>query len=151
MANPVDEYLGMKNGMSKTAAQPPIGEMLGRSAVSGAAMAAGFGLVSAAAKAYTAMTKKRDYERMMEANPDLETARRSDIKTFIRHYNALRTMNPQFAAEPVVAGSYMRQMSAYPESAGKVVVEALQARRGIAPQLQVGVQRGEPQAQYRTG
>jgi hypothetical protein len=157
MPNPVDEYLNMKRKTAAAApvrelpkAMAPFSEVIGRSAASGAAMAAGFGLAMAAGKAYQAMTKKRDFEQMMSANPDLKDAMRSDPKGFSRHYTALRTMNPQFAAEPVVAGAYMRQMSAYPESAGKVVVEALQARKGITPSVSVGVSRGEPAVSYKT-
>lgn len=151
MSNPVDEYFELKAGIQKTSADVlPMARVLGRSVASGAAMAGGFGLATAAVKAYQAMTKKRDFDEMIATNPDLAAAQQADPVKFNQHYNALRRMNPQFAAEPIVAGSYMRQMAAYPESAGKVVVEALQAGRQGGPQTSVGVSRGEPSVTYRT-
>jgi hypothetical protein len=86
----------------------------------------------AAEKAYRAATKSRDYEKMMAHNPDLKEYRRENPNLFNQHYTSLRGMAPEFASDPIVGGTYMRQMSTDPQSAGKVVVEALGARKGFA-------------------
>lgn len=136
MSNPVDEYLE-KYGQGR----PPttIQEGLMSSAVRAGALAGAVGLYEAAKKTYRAITKQRDFDAMMQANPDLKAEQRRDPTTFNRFYNSLRTMNPQFAAEPVVAGTYMRKMMTSPEGAGGILVESLQAgqKGGKGPGFQV--------------
>lgn len=53
------------------------------------------------------LTKGRHYKKMLEANPDL----RGKAKTpFVRrHFNTLHRFNPEYAGDPNVAGSYVRQ------------------------------------------
>lgn len=98
---------------------------LGGGLAGGAIFAGGMGIAAAVGKTVRAITKKRDFEGMLEANPDLQDYRKSNPMQFNRHYSSFRSLNPRFAADPVVAGSYMRQMSEYPATAGKTIVESL--------------------------
>lgn len=125
--NPVDEYLASKE---KTALKMPNVNLqeAGRLATVGAAFAGGLGVQKGVAKVYRAITKKRDFDHMMQSNPDLEEYRAQNPSQFNQHYTSLRRMNPEFASEPTVAGTYMRQMSMNPGSAGKVIVESLRGR-----------------------
>jgi len=134
--NPVEEFLTIqKQGMD-----PSFAVGLGKdvSTVGHAArLGLGFGVASAtvaglglaAAKLYEAATKGRDFRQMLEANPDLYAHQQKDPAEFNLMYSALRTMNPEFAAEPLVAGTYMMKMIESPrETRGMVAVEALSER-----------------------
>ena len=141
MLNPLEDYL-----QTKTASQMSFGGMGGigeglvrgakaafkpevvGGAVAGAAVAgAGAGLVAAASKVMSAITKKKDFEAMLESAPDLRDFHTENPEQFNRHYSSFRSMNPTFAKDPVVSASYMRQMSEYPATAGSVIVQSLQA------------------------
>lgn len=143
MTNPLDEYLELRQ--EKTAgpggtflremaqgANPAsafggaeVGKLLTQTAVVGGVGA----LIGAARKAYSAATKTRDYKMMLEVNPDLSEAQAGDPKMFNQLYSSLRSLNPTFASDPVVAGSYMRKMTEFPHNAGPILVETL----GYAP------------------
>lgn len=153
MSNPLDEYLAVREeGIEKTAFFRGLGagamgamrglgrgitgatrsEVLGgelaRIGIHAGILAAG----TAAAKAYSAITKGRDFKRMLDANPDLQDAHADSTDgSFSQQYSSFRSMNPEFAADPVVAGTYMRQMNMNPMGAGKTIVEAMGARRGL--------------------
>jgi hypothetical protein len=71
-----------------------------------------------------AITKKRDFDAMIHHNPDLAEARGRNPELFAQQYTSLRNVNPQFAQDPLIAGTYMRQMSTYPEAAGSTLVSA---------------------------
>lgn len=109
-----------------------MGEAAGTAAMTGAGAAAFAGLVGAAGKLYSAATKTRDFNRMLEANPDLHEHHQSDPAGFNRLYSALRTMAPEFAAEPLVAGAYIRRgMVNGPADYGGTIVKAREdASRG---------------------
>ncbi len=99
-------------------------------AAAGAASSAAVGLGMAAggiaaAKIYDAITKRRDFRAMMEANGDLDEEYRKDPKLFNQMFSTLRTFQPAFSKDPLVAGSYMRQMTGSPMTAGGVAVQAL--------------------------
>lgn len=53
------------------------------------------------------LTKGRDYKNMLEANPDLRGNSKSPFVK--RHFNTLHRFNPEYAGDPYVAGSYVRQ------------------------------------------
>jgi len=138
MSNPIDEYFtakkeaGWLSGVGKGMKDVGKGfsEMLSPKNIgitAGATMlATGLDLPGRIAeKAYYAVTKNRDFNAMMDTNPDLKQLQRDNVKQFNSHYSSLRAINPQFASDPVVAGTYMRQMSLQPEVAGKVIVESL--------------------------
>lgn len=122
--NPVDEYFEFRSN-TKTAAPQINWQGAQRLGLHGLFFAGGLGAHQAANKVYRAITKKRDFDRMMAFNLDFEERRNADPKSFDQYYNSLRSLNPTFAADPVVAGTYMTQMLESPISAGKVLVESL--------------------------
>lgn len=139
--NPIDEYLesDVHQMMEKKAnlgtAMSFVGKRVGTGALEAAGGAALLTLGGAAIKAYKGISKKRDFRGMMEANPDLQEYQGQNPKQFQVHYNSFRNMNPSFASDPVVAGTYMRQMSMSPETAGKVIVESLGGARALPPSM----------------
>ena len=132
MTNPLDVYLGAKekragwfSGLGAGAKQ-----MLSAQNIGGALAATAFAAATdvpgmIARKAYYAVTKSRDFNQMMETDPTLKQFQRENPTQFNSHYNSLRSLNPEFASDPVVAGTYMRQMSLNPATAGSVIVESL--------------------------
>lgn len=141
MTTPLDEYLETKvaapagdfaRSMGRSMFNP---QALGQAAGAGA-VAAGLGLAGgAASKIIGAITKNRDFKQMMEFAPDLEQNRSNNPNRFNQQYSSLRRFNPAFAGDPVIASSYMRQMSEMPEAAGGVLVNAIGAapREGQTP------------------
>lgn len=143
MATPLDTYLEEKRaafqgtlpGMGRTAgdmgraAMHEFGSKLPGAAAGAASNAAvGIGLAAggvAASKIYDAITKRRDFRAMMEANGDLDEEYRKDPKLFNQMFSTLRTFQPAFTKDPLVAGSYMRQMTGSPMTAGGVAIQAL--------------------------
>jgi hypothetical protein len=95
-----------------------------------AATAAVTGLGFAAQKIYDAMTKRMDFNTMLEHNPDLADHHGQNPKMFNQMFSTLRVMNPTFSKDPVVAGTYMRRMMESPLHAGGIAVEALGHNRG---------------------
>jgi len=149
MSNPVDEYLEKHGQRPLTKAPRQFGEMAVMMGERAALLGGAIGLALAGNKVYRAITKKRDFNAMMEANPDLEEERKRDPKTFNRFYNSLRSMNPQFAAEPVVAGTYMKKMLTSPEQAGGYLVDAMQATKGVGPSVDLKFSE-EPTVGFKT-
>jgi hypothetical protein len=115
------------------------GQQLGRGAAHGAMGAAGAlavgGGVAAAGAIYDAVTKAHDFRSVLEQNPDLAAKHQEDPRLVNRMFSTLRTFNPQFSKDPVVAGSYLRQMVEDPVHAGGKVVETLNFRDKMRPQL----------------
>lgn len=146
-ANPLDEYLmekkaghqgvlpGFKSFMGgmrantlknfRTGAEEAIG--------SGAVGLAATGLGMAALKIYRAVRKREDFRQMMAHNPELKEFHEQDPVKFNQHYNSLRSLVPAYAEDPIIAGSYMRQMSLSPESAGAALREAMESRAKTGP------------------
>lgn len=145
MTNPLDEYLEAYAPQTKTAnwfpgrpALQAVGRNVAEGALQGggALMAGGLaaGLVGAAGATYRAITKKKDFQGMLQANPDLQAHHEEDPAHFNRSYDSLRRMAPQFASDPLIAGHYMRKMTMNTgalSTAGGVAVEAGKDLRGI--------------------
>jgi hypothetical protein len=94
------------------------------------ASAAVTGVAMGAQKAYQALTRERDMRNMLEANAELAEHHQSNPKGFNLAYNSLRAMNPEFAADPVIAGAYMRKAMENPGVAGGIFGElGLQSKR----------------------
>jgi len=133
--NAVEEFLGMK----KTAAGPwsNFGTNLQHAAAGGLATAAvGVGIAgvgAAAGKIFDAATKSHDFKQMLSANPDLQEHHEADPKRFNMMFSTLRTMNPEFSKDPLVAGAFMRQMHESPTGIGGIASEALKHRRDFGP------------------
>jgi len=152
--NPLDEYLekraarqlflpGIISPLSRMASRlGPAAEQAGVQAGVGLGIA---GIGAGAIGIYRAITKRRDFRGMLESNPDLQEFHQADPVTFNRHYDSLRALNPRYSSDPVVAGTYMRQMSLNPQSAGKVIVESLESagKGSLKPSIGVKWQTGE--------
>lgn len=98
------------------------------------ATAAVGGLAVAAGKLYDAATKGRDFRRMLEANPDLAEHHSQNPGGMNQFFSSLRTMNPAFSRDPLVAGHFMRQMAGIDTQgpgavAGGYLMPAIDARR----------------------
>jgi len=107
-----------------------MGEQAGNAAMAGVGAAAFAGLVGAAGKLYDAATKTRDFQSMLEANPDLHEHLQSDPAGFNRMFTSLRRFSPEFTKEPVVAGTLMRQaMNGAIEERGNVSIGAQRNRQ----------------------
>lgn len=135
MANPVEEFLLEKKafnykGMAQ-AAKPygkRVAEGVGMGVMTGVGGAAFAGLAAGAAKLYDAATKTRDFNAMLESNPDLLGHHQQDPVGFNRMFSALRTMAPEMTKEPLVAGSFMRTgLEGSVENRGMVAVDAATA------------------------
>lgn len=59
-----------------------------------------------------AITKKRNFHRMMKENPDLQHL---DDKQVQLAFNTIQRFNPDFAGDPLVAGTWTRQIAGYGE------------------------------------
>ena len=137
MTNPLDEFLEDFGPKEKTAinwagAQDMAVRGLsgvGKGLAQGAGAAAAAGAVGAvglaASKIFGAATKARDFRQMLSYNPDLQEHHDRDPRMFNQMFSTLRTMNPQFSSDPIVAGSYMRRMSENPMTAGGIAVESV--------------------------
>jgi hypothetical protein len=138
MTNPVDEFLFEKRsfglGSITGAARGLAGGRVGNAATAALGMGAGAAAFGALAmgghKAYLAATKTRDFNSMMEANPDLREHNKGDPAGFNRLFTSLRTFAPEFTRDPMVAGAYMRRgMESPVENRGMLGVEAMGAMR----------------------
>lgn len=140
--NPVEEFLIEKRAFGAGAVgklralggkvAPTLGRMgeqAGAAALAGVGAAGFAGLVGAAGKLYDAATKTRDFQNMLEANPDLHEHLQQDPAGFNRMFTSLRRFAPEFTKEPVVAGTLMRRgMVGAIEDRGDVSMGALRAR-----------------------
>lgn len=151
MASPLDQYeearktagIGSFLGrMGQGAASRLKPEALGGALVVGGATVAATGLGAAAQKIIGAITKQRDFKRMLEHSPDLHDAYQQNPDRFNQQYTSLRNLNPTFAADPLIAANYMRQMSMDPERSGGVLVTSLRDlpnRRPQPPWVEAGL------------
>lgn len=130
MGNPLDDALmakeagffdAMKGGLKASLGGDAIGKGIG-TAVIGAGMA---GIGAAAMKIRDSIGKKRDFKEMMSLNGDLKEEQGQDPKFFNAAYNSIRRINPEFGADPIVAGAYMRKMMANPDAAGLTVAQSV--------------------------
>ncbi len=140
MTNPLDDALmskeaifgGLRRGAqrafkgmdsSDVGAKLTSGLMGGAAPVAGAALISGVGL--GAAKLLGAIKKKHDFRDMMDTNPDLGTYQSDNPKFFNKAYTSLRSINPTFAKDPVIAGGLMRRMMESPEGAGGILAQSV--------------------------
>jgi len=147
--NPIDAYLSEKNagffdsvgkGFKQEAQNfgtAGLGSELFRRGV-GSALAVGGALATTtaaagASKLYNAATKSRDFKKMLDHNPDLAESHKENPKQFNQMFSTLRMFNPAFSRDPIVAGTYMRQMTQNPLTAGSLAVEALGHTGSLPP------------------
>jgi hypothetical protein len=137
MKTPLEEFLAMKTaGFGRTFGNAATGA--GATALVGAGAAA---LTVGASKAYDAITKRRDFATMLDHNPDLAEHHAADPRTFNRLYSSLRTVNPTFAKDPIIAGTYMRRMVESP-MAGGVLTDALAMNEKVPQHVGEAFRRG---------
>jgi hypothetical protein len=132
VSNPVEEFIGEFGAQEKTA-HPLLDKMQGGLTHGlGAAVATGVmgGVGLAASHIFDAATKARDFKSMLEYNPDLAEHHERDPRMFNQMFSSLRTMNPQFSKDPLVAGTYMRRMveGQHSGNAGGILTDAVQFR-----------------------
>jgi hypothetical protein len=77
---------------------------------------------------YNAATKAHDFRQMLAADQQLAALHAENPRLVNQMFSTLRTFNPSFTRDPVVASQYVRHMSEDPATAGGVAVEALQSR-----------------------
>jgi len=160
--NPVEEFLEKKASFGEAMSSLP--KHFGRAAVGAAAAGAvglaGAGLGAAIGGILDAATKGHDFRQMLHHNEDLHEHYEADPTRFNLMFSTLRSMNPQFSKDPLVAGSFMRRMIESPTGIGGIAGEALK-QRGDFPESAFGVahdfaregakaglsHRGEPQNQ----
>jgi hypothetical protein len=150
--NPVEDYLEKKSDFFGPAARGVLrgakdalqggvrapfsgsrmGEELGGTIMHGAIGVAGAGAASLAAlgvhKLYDAATKTRDFKSMLEYAPDIAEMHAENPQQVNQMFSTLRTFNPDFTRDPVVASNYVRRMVNEPVGAGGIATEALQSR-----------------------
>jgi hypothetical protein len=127
MGGHIDSHGKLTGGDMRSLGMNVGGKALGGAIGVGAGLI-GAGVGVAAQKLYDAATKARDFRMMLEHNPDLEEMQQEKPKLFNQAYSTLRTFNPMFAKDPIVAGSYMRNMMTDPLHAGGVVEKSLDYR-----------------------
>jgi hypothetical protein len=140
MANPIEDFLMAKEALGPMGpfARRLGGKMLesGATGLAYAGMGAGVaGIAQAAQHLYSAATKKRDFDSMLVQNPHLIPIHQQNPEEFGQMYTSLRAMNPEFARDPLVAGSSMwAAMEKNPQDRGAVAVQARRdAGRGSPP------------------
>ena len=67
---------------------------------------------------------------MLDNNADLAPELEKDPKLFNQAYSSLRSVNMQFAQDPLIAGHYMRQIMSSPVHAGGKLELALMGGQG---------------------
>jgi len=135
--DPIDDFLEKKEagffGDVWRGATSPSGEQVGRQ-LTHAAIGAGAALAAAAAvpaanKILGAITKRHDFKMMMESNPNLHPHLEENPKLFNQAYTSLRSLNPTFAKDPLVAGGLMLKIMTEPAVAPSVLTEAYRAKQ----------------------
>lgn len=92
---------GVREGWN---AMPSAGRFLAGAAGAGIAINLGGDMYEAVKRG---LMKGRRYKKMLEENPDLRGKANNAVVQ--RHFNTLHRFNPEYASDPYVAGSYVRQ------------------------------------------
>jgi hypothetical protein len=112
-----------------------MGAAVGRGAAGAAGALAVAGGAAIASKLYDVATKAHDFRTMLEENPDVAAEHQENPRRVNQFFTTLRTFNPQFSRDPVVAGTYMRKMLLEPQTAGGYVENALNFRDKMGPSV----------------
>lgn len=119
-----------------------IGKGLQQGLGAAAATAVVGGVGMAASKIFDAATKARDFHAMLELNPDLAEHQARDPRMFNQMFSSLRSMNPAFSKDPLVAGTYMRRMTESPQHAGGILTETVSSRDKFPSTLEHAFEEG---------
>jgi len=135
--NPLDVFFEKKASLGKG-----LGSRFGDALAQGAGTAVVGGaltaLVPAASHIFNAITKKRDFNQMMQSpfNTDLHEHLSARPKEFNLAFSSLRSVTPEITRDPMIAGQYMRRvMQSTPDTAGGIVLEALQHKEKFGPSV----------------
>lgn len=136
MSTPLDQYFeekkaGFMNSMmegAKTVAEKTP-ESIGKGIAGGVAVGVGAGIMTGAQKIMDAISKRHQFRAMLDHNADLNDQFAENPKFFNQAYSSLRSVNPQFAADPMIAGHYMRQIMEDKTRAGGFLAQALNDSR----------------------
>lgn len=101
-------------------------QFVGAAAAAGVAMSIGGDMYEAVKRG---LTKGRHYKAMLEENPDLRD--KAGIPFVKRHFNTLHKFNPEYASDPNVAGSYVRQNMQLQSDDISAIHALVKARRDI--------------------
>jgi len=129
--NPVEEALEALEkeaglgGFARKALESPAGQSFREAAGASFGVAAVAGIGAGVAKLVDAVQKKRQFGAMLEVNPDLREHQRTNAPFFNTAYNSMRTMNPSYGKDPIVAGTIMRRMMESPDAAGGVLMSTM--------------------------
>ncbi len=120
--NPLTEFLSEYGPEEKRAAfLGSVAKHLPEQAALGIATAGAAGLIAGAGVGahalYDAVTKGRDFRKMLSFNEDLAAQHKENPKYVNAAFSTLRRMNSDFSRDPMVAGAFVRQMAATPEAA----------------------------------
>jgi hypothetical protein len=123
-SNPLDDYLGSRPAVDEKRAAGQMSfpfmarQALGRAAgavgqgaLQSVGAAAGVGLIGAAAQAYGAISKRKDFRTMLDYNEDIKQLHQEDPEQINRFYDSARRMAPGLASDPYVAAHIVRQMA----------------------------------------
>ena len=76
------------------------------------------------------LTKGRNYQRIMEANPHLK--REVDKRSLSMAYDALHRYAPDFTADPLLGGALLKNIAELPNMSHKTIVELIGAQKNLA-------------------
>lgn len=119
-------------------------------AVAGA-FGAGIGAAEAVtSKAMNAISRSRGFHRMVKANPQLQSMDQTKLQSY---YKTLHTFNPEMAADPFVAASWVKQISEFDHVPVDVITHLVGARDkkqiGMLAKMTPFVQTGMQEARER--
>lgn len=145
--NPLEEYFeektaglfsqGLGEGVRKGFGTPgrrgfDMGKSLVEHAGGAAAATAGAAAVAGglygAQKLYDAATKARDFRAMLGVDPRLAERHEENPRLVNQMFSTLRTFNPQFTRDPIVAANYVVAMVEDPANAAGRATDALSFR-----------------------
>ncbi len=123
--DPLDEYFTSKTaGFWEGASKDLRGAAIGVGVTMAAAAA-----VPAAQKIIGAVTKRYDFNQMLAHNPQLREHQAANPTQFNQMYSSLRSLNPAFAGDPLVAGGLMMRMVDEPSAAANILMDASRTYR----------------------
>lgn len=123
-----DGYAKIKHAFPMpTGGRPGLGTLAGNVGLAGlGTLAGGIGLALAGDATdwiRRGLTKSRDYKRMLASNPDLKEKPANQVQAI---FSTLHRFNPDFASDPVVSGSFVRNhVDLAGEGAGAVGLDSM--------------------------
>lgn len=78
------------------------------------------------------ITKSRDYRNMLDNNPDLKQMPAKNVQ---KAFSVLHKLNPEFAAEPTIAGAWVKRQATYGEDSfgdANQLKQLIDSRKGLA-------------------